>query len=399
MPHVSLIIAATREVSESASDIAAARQALESAGHSVEVVVGLAAGVSPASLPRSEDVKSEPTSPWILAHSTETGRTAAAIAGLQVASGDLLLVLNPDRGYNPAELVAVLNALNPANPEVVVASRLARDSVGGLSAMPMGLLGRFLRLMSGTSDPLSGLVGLSRPALTAALPRFEEVGSQFTLELLAKVPGPKREIPAQPRPQSRSRLRPRFEDVRHVKHLADHRFGNASRLMQFCAVGASGMVVDLTCYAALQEVFYGIPWMVENAVPPTRVPWALATARAMAIGVALIWNFSLNRRMTFSYARGGSILRQFITYVLSNLLGVSVSMMLSLGLPSRVEFFQNHKLVAAVVGIVAATGISFSMSRWIVFRRSVATSPLPLSGLSERIVRHDSALIESPTAR
>ena len=29
----------------------------------------------------------------------------------------------------------------------------------------------------------------------------------------------------------------------------DDRFGNASRLIQFCAVGASGMIVDLTCYA------------------------------------------------------------------------------------------------------------------------------------------------------
>ena len=37
--------------------------------------------------------------------------------------------------------------------------------------------------------------------------------------------------------------------------------------------------------------------------------------------------------------------------------------------PSRILFFQRHKLAAAVVGIVAATGISFSMSRWIVFSR------------------------------
>ena len=44
-------------------------------------------------------------------------------------------------------------------------------------------------------------------------------------------------------------------------------------------------------------------------------------------------------------------------------------MLISLGLPRKVPFFNAHKLVAAVVGIVVATGISFSMSRWVVFRR------------------------------
>jgi dolichol-phosphate mannosyltransferase len=43
-------------------------------------------------------------------------------------------------------------------------------------------------------------------------------------------------------------------------------------------------------------------------------------------------------------------------------------MALSLGLPRKVAFFNAHKLAAAVVGIVAATGVTFSMSRWLVFR-------------------------------
>ena len=37
-----------------------------------------------------------------------------------------------------------------------------------------------------------------------------------------------------------------------VKRLADDRFGNFSRLFQFCVVGASGMVIDLSCYALFQ---------------------------------------------------------------------------------------------------------------------------------------------------
>src|SRR5207237_3007752 len=91
--------------------------------------------------------------------------------------------------------------------------------------------------------------------------------------------------------------------------------------------------------------------------------------RALAIGFALVWNFSLNRRLTFNDARQSSILRQFVTYALGNALGIALSFTVRLILPSRIGFFQRHKLAAAVVGIVAATGISFSMSRWVVFNR------------------------------
>ena len=43
--------------------------------------------------------------------------------------------------------------------------------------------------------------------------------------------------------------------VRPLKHLLDLRFGNYSRLVQFCIVGASGMVVDLSFYALFQWLF------------------------------------------------------------------------------------------------------------------------------------------------
>ena len=162
--------------------------------------------------------------------------------------------------------------------------------------------------------------------------------------------------------------------MRHFKRLADHRYGNASRLIQYCVVGASGMVVDLACYFGFQRLFAATS-LAAVFVPPTRVTASLAAARASAIAVALCWNFALNRRMTFSYARKGSLPRQFAAYAASNLLGVVVSLALSLGLPNWSTFFADHKLAAAVVGIVAATGISFSMSRWVVFRRRPGDEP------------------------
>ncbi len=168
-----------------------------------------------------------------------------------------------------------------------------------------------------------------------------------------------------------------FDDLRHLKRLADDRFGNASRLFQFCAVGASGMVVDLTLLrASSSSSSRGRGWRAGPA-PLVGGSLDLAAAGALAIALALTWNFSLNRRLTFNYARGGSLVRQYLTYALSNALGIALSFSLRLYLPAHVGFFQRHRLAAAVVGIVTATGISFTMSRWLVFRRRPPVPPAP----------------------
>ena len=153
-----------------------------------------------------------------------------------------------------------------------------------------------------------------------------------------------------------------------VSRLADDRFGDASRLLQFCAVGASGMVVDLSCYALFQLVFQGTR-LTHTSTPLIGGRLDLAVAGALAITLALTWNFSLNRRLTFSDARSASIVRQFMAYAMSNALGIALSLGLRLTLPAHFAFFDQHKLAAAFVGIVAATGLSFSLSRWVVFRR------------------------------
>ena len=130
------------------------------------------------------------------------------------------------------------------------------------------------------------------------------------------------------------------------------------------------MVVDLSFYALFQWLL-SATWLVSQTSKHFGFSWHLAISGALSIAIALLWNFTLNRRLTFNDARGGSWFRQFLTYALSNAVAIAVSFTLRLYLPMRVGFFSQHKLAAAVVGIVVATGISFSMSRWIVFARRV----------------------------
>ena len=292
------------------------------------------------------------------------GLAIAAIDGVRRADGELLLVLDAGMGYSAADLVAVADRLAAGDVEIVVASRNAGPS----RRLAGRLLGAVVRPILGTTDPFAGLIGMTSGLARSADALFRPVGSRFALEVLARAEGRREDVAVSGRVASAKRSSIGLGDIRQAKRLADDRFGNVSRLLQFCFVGASGMVVDLVFYALFQKVFAATPMAVRVA-PVVGGSLAMAAARVSAIAIALTWNFSLNRRLTFNDARRGSIAREYVRYVLSNMAGVLLSLTLSLTLPNLFGFFRAHRLAAAVVGIVAATGVSFTLTRFFVFGR------------------------------
>lgn len=370
MARVTLVLIADRGTAPTEDEIRRATDALEKGGHAVEVLVPFAPGQNPPAWASSDGPA--PAGRW-----TEAGfrgRVAAAVHGLLEGAGEWLVVAAPHDGHRPEDYARVVEALERSGAALVVASRRADgDGVPPASRLS-ARLGRGLRRLLGTSDPFSTLVGISRPALESASSEFRAIGSHFTPELLARVPGPRLDLPARPR-RRRLPVRPTFDDIRHLKRLADDRFGTASRLLQFCLVGASGMVIDLSAYALFQWLFARST--LAGKVAPLVGSADLAAAAFLAVGLALCWNFSLNRRLTFNDARRGPLVRQFLAYAMSNALAVSLNLTLRLGLPRYVAFFDHHKLAAAVVGVVLATGLSFSLSRWVVFRHAHRARPRP----------------------
>lgn len=358
MPLVSLILP-TIPGDPLPTDVAQAyRSVLEASGHEVEVLVVMLEGVATSF--EAEWGRS--------IASTHPGLASAAMAGLDAAGGEILVVVDPRAGFCADDLPRVVAPIAAESAELAIASRVLE---GKFLVRKLGLVAR---PFTGSTDPLSSLVAVSRSALLESFHLFRAVGAKFSLELLSKVEGRKVDVAVKTTNVTR-RDRPGLDDIRHLKRLADHRWGNASRLLQFCFVGASGAVVDLFFYWLFQKVFENTP-LVHYRVVPTQVRWSLAMAGSSSILVALLWNFTLNRRLTFSYARSGSLPRQCLAYIASNLPGILVSLAIRLLLPRKVSFFNDHKLAAAVVGIVVATGLSFSMSRWVVFRtRAIEADP------------------------
>jgi len=113
----------------------------------------------------------------------------------------------------------------------------------------------------------------------------------------------------------------------------------------------------------------------------------LPVARGIAIWVAMSWNFWLNRRLTFSYARRGSALRQYVLFCGSCLAGAVISWSTCLGLCLASEFFSEKKIVAATIGVLAGATVNYLLSRHVVFlapRRPISQEPRSQATLSPR---------------
>jgi dolichol-phosphate mannosyltransferase len=309
------------------------------------------------------------------------GWICLARAGLDASTGEHLIVMDLRRGYSPDSLARVAGRLRGDDWDLAVGIPPLEDA-GFFAWLQLRFgLGLVSRLFLGTSDIFSGLFAVRRSVWDHHMPHSSAGKASLILELLSRhrvrcidirVPGG-------------SVSRPRgvgFSDLRPLKHLLDLRFGNYSRLIQFCVVGASGMVIDLTCYAFFQWLF-SLTTLHTLKSAPFGVSWHLALARALSIAIALAWNFTFNRRLTFNDARKSRVARQFLKYALTNGVAIAFNFSVSLYLPGKIGFFARHKLAAAVVAIVAATGISFSMTRWLVFVKKSEPRP-PHEGTHER---------------
>jgi dolichol-phosphate mannosyltransferase len=366
--RVSLVLPVLPGGSLSAASLSEYRWLLESDGSydSVEVIVAGAAGhqSAPGAAPETGDGDSDDSAIYVAAEGAEW--SAIVRAGLRAATGDHLVVLDVGRRYSPQSLAQVVAPVRTDRCDVAVAVPWHDDRRLSGWGRPGAGFGAISRLVLGTSDVFSGLFALKRSVWERAGNNGELVKSPVLDSILRR---PARAMDVKVGVDGRFRPRQvRFSDLRPLKHVLDSRFGNYSRLVQFCMVGASGMVVDLSFYALLQ-LLLSFTALATHKSALFGGTWHLTIAAALAIAIALVWNFTLNRRLTFNDATKGSVPRQFLTYVLSNALAIVLSFSVRLYLPSRIDFFARHRLAAAVVGIVAATGISFTMARWLVFAR------------------------------
>jgi dolichol-phosphate mannosyltransferase len=296
----------------------------------------------------------------LLTRKSERGLSTAVIHGMNHARGEVIVVMDADLSHPPEKIPELLHELASQHADFVIGSRYVK---GGQVDQHWGLF-RWLnsavatalaRPLTSAKDPMAGFFAIRRATFEAAAP-LDPIGYKIGLELIVKCRCKQVvEVPIEfrdrVRGESKLSLRQQIDYLRHLKRLYDFRFGALARPIQFVFVGCTGMVIDLVSFSLLVNLL------------------DFGTARALAIWLAMTWNFWLNRRLTFAYALDRHPFPQYVLFCLSCLLGATVNWGVSFTLHRFVEFFSRAKILAALCGIVAGTGFNFLMSDRLVFRR------------------------------
>ncbi|QUS61980.1 glycosyltransferase [Synechocystis sp. PCC 7338] len=221
------------------------------------------------------------------------GLSTAVIRGWQQAQGEILAVIDADLQHPPQVLLALLVEME-RGADLAVASR--HQSGGGVSqwslvrrllsrgAQMLGLL-ILPEVIGRLSDPMSGFFMVRRLAI-ADCP-LSPVGYKILIEVAAR--GRIRWLAEvgyvfQERRSGHSKVTWR-QYVEYLQHLCKLRLSLSSRFLQFCAVGLTGVAVDMGILFILTE--------------PSLGDLPLSRSKIIAAQLAILNNFFWNDRWTF----------------------------------------------------------------------------------------------------
>lgn len=307
----------------------------------------------------TEDVIAARSEPWVrlIVRTRDRGLSAAVLDGLRQASGDVLVCMDADLSHPPSAIPKMLAQLE-AGADFVVGSRYVD---GGSTADDWGFL-RWLnsrvatllaRPLTTIKDPMAGFFALRRATFERGQD-FAPLGYKIGLELMVKCRCERVvEVPIHFEDrrfgQSKLTLQQQLLYLQHLRRLYIFKYGVWTQLTQFLIVGALGTVVNLGALTLL----------LAGGVP-TR------GAIALAILVAMCFNFALNRRFSFAGARYTAWPRQLARFIGASSVGAVVNYVVTILALAHIT--RGHPQVAALIGIAVGTGFNFIASRYIVFR-------------------------------
>jgi dolichol-phosphate mannosyltransferase len=294
--------------------------------------------------------------PWVhlVTRTAHRGLSYAVLDGMLRSTRDVLVVMDADLSHPPERIPEMIAAL--AEADVAVGSRFAE---GGSTADDWGVT-RWLNSRVATvmalplarlTDPMSGFFAMRRSTFAAGRD-FNPIGYKILLELIIKcrcsrVTEVAIHFDNRRFGESKLSFKEQLKYIQHLRRLYIHKYGTWSQLIQFLVVGFSGLIVNLLALTIL----------LRMGLPKTPVV-------ALAIAVSMIWNFGLNRRFSFSFARHQSIVRQFLGFAAACSVGAVVNFFVTTALWQTFQY----KQLSAFIGVLVGTGFNFAASRYLVFR-------------------------------
>ena len=283
----------------------------------------------------------------------------SVIHGMRMARYDRLVVMDADLSHPPERIGALLAALG-GDCDFVVGSRYAPGGEVDAGWGPWRRLNsRGATLLAlplvRCSDPMSGFFATDRRRLPD-LDELRPIGYKIGLELMVRGRLRVTEVPIgfsdRHRGESKMNWRQQLNYLHHLHRLYRHRYGHAARLVSFALVGASGFLIDVALYLALQGLG------IEHRV-----------ARFVSFWPAVTWNWLVNRALTFDERPRQPHARQWTRFAASSALGLGVNVGSYTLLTSFVQPFARYRLVALVLGVCLGGVVNFLISNRYVYRR------------------------------
>jgi dolichol-phosphate mannosyltransferase len=292
---------------------------------------------------------------------SERGLATAVIRGWQVARGDVLAVMDADLQH-PVETNLALFAEMVRGADLAVASRNAEG--GGVSdwALRRRILSKGAQLLgllvlpgvlAKVSDPMSGYFMVRRAALAGV--ELTPLGYKILVEVLAR--GRARWLAEvgyvfREREEGQSKVTLAIY-LQYVWHLVRLRWLTLpqSKLVRFCLVGASGVVVDMSMLFVLSD--------------PTMLGFGLTRSKVLAAEVAIVNNFLWNDAWTFADAARSepglkAKFRRFLGYNAICIAGVALNVVI---LNLLFNLAGMNRYVANAIAIVAVTAWNYGLNK------------------------------------
>lgn len=291
----------------------------------------------------------------------ERGLSRAVLDGFALARYPVLACMDCDLSHPPEKLAQMILALS-SGQQFVIGSRYVPggstdDDWGFFRWLNSRIATLLARPLTKVGDPMSGYFVLRRSDFLKARD-LNPIGYKIALELIVKCGFENvGEVPIRftdrVHGESKLTLREQIRYIVHLRRLYLHRFANVMYLAQFLVVGLSGVVVNMAVITAMLAIGA-----------------ASQVAIAAGIGVSVVTNFLLNRRITFSYARDRRIDMQFIGFVGASAVGMVVNYLVSLQVLRMLPADEVRSVyLASLAGVASGTIFNFLGNRYVVFRK------------------------------
>lgn len=251
------------------------------------------------------------------------GLSSACIEGMLASASPYLAVIDADLQHDESLLPRMLAVLKAdSDVEIVVGSRYMEGGSTGDWGKERLFISRFATrlgqklLKVDLSDPMSGFFMIRRSAFEAAVRQLSGKGFKILLDLFASSPRPLKfaELPFEFRERHAGDSKLDTLVVwEYFLLLAEKVFGPwlPVRFLMFLTVGGMGLVVHLSVLGLLLRGF-GV---------------AFAVSQALAVAVAMVFNFGLNNVFTYrdQRLRGWAILYGLLSFCAACSLGAFIN--------------------------------------------------------------------------